>query len=44
MFINKDRLWDSLETHGKIGATPDGGVCREALTPQDKKGRDLFVA
>lgn len=43
MFINKDRLWDSLETHGKIGATPDGGVCREALTPEDKKGRDLFV-
>ena len=44
MFINKDRLWDTLETHGKIGGTPDGGVCREALTPEDKAGRDLFVA
>ncbi|SBW06083.1 Amidase, hydantoinase/carbamoylase family [uncultured delta proteobacterium] len=43
MFINKDRLWDTLETHGKIGGTPDGGVCREALTPEDKTGRDLFV-
>ncbi|MCC8193833.1 MAG: Zn-dependent hydrolase [Deltaproteobacteria bacterium] len=43
MFINKDRLWDTLETHGKIGGTPDGGVCREALTPEDKEGRDLFV-
>lgn len=44
MFINKDRLWDTLEAHGKIGGTPDGGVCREALTPEDKAGRDLFVA
>ena len=43
MFIDKDRLWDSLKTHGKIGGTPDGGVCREALTPEDKEGRDLFV-
>jgi N-carbamoyl-L-amino-acid hydrolase len=43
MFINKDRLWDTLETHGKIGGTPDGGVCRETLTPEDKQGRDLFV-
>ena len=43
MFINAERLWDSLETHGKIGGTPDGGVCREALSPADKEGRDLFV-
>lgn len=43
MFINKDRLWDTLETHGKIGGTPDGGVCREALTPEDKAGRDQYV-
>lgn len=44
MFINSDRLWDTLETHGKIGGTPDGGVCREALTTEDKVGRDLFVS
>lgn len=43
MFVNKARLWDTLETHGKIGGTPDGGVCRQALTPEDKTGRDLFV-
>ncbi|GHV54689.1 Zn-dependent hydrolase [Deltaproteobacteria bacterium] len=43
MFINQDRLWDSLQTHGKIGGTPDGGVCREALSPADKAGRDVFV-
>jgi len=27
----------------KIGATPDGGVCRLALTDQDRAARDLFV-
>jgi amidase, hydantoinase/carbamoylase family len=44
MFINKERLWDTLESHGKIGGTPEGGVCREALNPEDKEGRDVFVA
>ncbi len=43
MYINKERLWDCLETHGKIGGTADGGVCREALTAEDKEGRDLFI-
>ena len=43
MFINAERLWETLEVHGKIGGTPDGGVCREALSPADKEGRDLFV-
>jgi len=27
----------------KIGATPKGGVCRVALTDEDKDGRDLFI-
>jgi len=27
----------------KIGRTPNGGVCRVALTDKDKLGRDLFV-
>ena len=27
----------------KIGATPKGGVCRVALTEEDKIGRDLFI-
>lgn len=44
MLINKERLWETLQTHGKIGATREGGLCREALTPEDKEGRDLFAA
>src|SRR5690606_19270439 len=41
--INAQRLWDSLMSLAKIGATPKGGVCRLALTDLDKQGRDLFV-
>lgn len=42
--IDKQRLWSSLQTHARIGATPGGGVNREALTDADRQGRDLFVA
>jgi N-carbamoyl-L-amino-acid hydrolase len=42
--INADRLWASLMDMAKIGATPKGGVKRIALTPEDKAGRDQFVA
>ena len=41
--INGDRLWNNLMTMAKIGATPKGGVCRVALTQEDKIGRDLFI-
>ena len=41
--VNGKRLWDSLMTVAKIGATPKGGVCRLALTDLDKQGRDLIV-
>jgi len=41
--INGDRLWNNLMTLAKIGATPKGGVCRVALTKEDKVGRDLFI-
>ncbi len=41
--IDGKRLWDSLMTMAKIGATPKGGVCRLALTDLDKEGRDLIV-
>lgn len=41
--INADRLWDSLMTMARIGATPRGGVCRLALTDADRQGRELFV-
>lgn len=42
--VNPDRLLDSLQDLGKIGALQDGGVCRLALTDEDKAGRDWLVA
>ena len=42
--VDGKRLWDSLMTMAKIGATPKGGVCRLALTDLDKQGRDLIVS
>ncbi|PON15550.1 Zn-dependent hydrolase [Candidatus Entotheonella serta] len=41
--INTERLWTSLMTMAQIGATPRGGVCRLALTDEDREARDLFV-
>lgn len=41
--INGERLWQRLMTMAKIGATPKGGVCRVALTEEDRQGRDLFI-
>ena len=42
--IDGDRLWDSLSRMGQIGATPAGGVNRQALTDGDRAARDLFIA
>ena len=42
--INGERLWASLMAMAQIGATLKGGVKRIALTPEDKAGRDQFVA
>lgn len=41
--IDGQRLWKSLMDLAQIGATPKGGVCRIALTDEDKLGRDLVV-
>ena len=41
--IDGDRLWNRLMEMAKIGGTPKGGVCRVALTDEDKEGRDLFI-
>ena len=41
--VNGERLWDSLMEMARIGATPKGGVNRQALTDLDKQGRDLFL-
>lgn len=42
--VNGERLWDSLMEMAQIGATANGGVSRLALTDEDRRGRDLFVA
>ncbi|MEM6378494.1 MAG: Zn-dependent hydrolase [Bacteroidota bacterium] len=41
--INGKRHWQRLMDMAKIGGTPKGGVCRVALTDEDKLGRDLFI-
>ncbi len=40
--INADRLLDDLEELAAIGATPEGGVSRPALSPADVAGREWF--
>lgn len=42
--INGERLLASLQELGQIGALEGGGVCRLALTDEDKAGRDWVVA
>ncbi|HAE00010.1 MAG TPA: Zn-dependent hydrolase, partial [Rhodospirillaceae bacterium] len=41
--IDADRLWRSHEEMGQLGATPKGGVNRQALTVQDQQARALFT-
>ncbi|MDJ0958963.1 MAG: M20/M25/M40 family metallo-hydrolase, partial [Arenicellales bacterium] len=41
--INNDRLLQRIEELGRIGALEGGGVCRLALTDEDRQGRDLVV-
>ncbi|MFL5257811.1 MAG: Zn-dependent hydrolase [Rhodopila sp.] len=41
--INAQRLWQSLMDIAAIGATPDGGNCRLALTPDDVAARARFL-
>lgn len=41
--VDGDRLWDSLMTLARIGATEKGGVCRLTLTDLDRQGRDLVT-
>jgi N-carbamoyl-L-amino-acid hydrolase len=41
--IDGDRLWASLMALARVGATAAGGCNRQALTDEDKEGRDLFV-
>lgn len=39
-----ERLLERIGQLGTIGALPGGGVCRLALTEEDRQGRDLLVA
>ncbi|QJQ94232.1 MULTISPECIES: Zn-dependent hydrolase [Halomonadaceae] len=41
--IDGERLWKSLMDLAKLGATPKGGVNRQAMTDLDRQGRDLFI-
>ncbi|HET8576355.1 MAG TPA: Zn-dependent hydrolase, partial [Methylomirabilota bacterium] len=43
MRINRKRLEASMEALGRIGETPNGGLNRQALTDDDRRGRDLLV-
>lgn len=42
LFINHERLWDSIMKMAKIGPGVAGGNNRQTLTDDDAKGRDLF--
>lgn len=41
--IDTDRLWQSLMDLAQLGATPKGGVNRQALTAEDQAARALFT-
>jgi N-carbamoyl-L-amino-acid hydrolase len=40
--INGQRLWDSLMETASFGATPNGGICRLALSEEDRQVRAWF--
>lgn len=42
--IDADRLWSRIMEMAKHGATPAGGCNRQALTDEDRAGRDLFIS
>jgi beta-ureidopropionase / N-carbamoyl-L-amino-acid hydrolase len=41
--VNRERLLDRLRRFNEIGALPEGGNRRLALTDEDRAGRDLLV-
>jgi N-carbamoyl-L-amino-acid hydrolase len=40
--VSGERLWADLMAMAEVGATPEGGSQRLALTDEDRAGRDLF--
>lgn len=41
--VNENRLWQSLMDMAKFGATPKGGVCRLAVSDEDRQARNQFI-
>ena len=41
--IDSERLWSRLMAMAEVGATPAGGSNRQALSDDDRAGRDLFI-
>lgn len=41
--IDSRRLWDTLMALAAIGGTPAGGVCRLALSDEDRRARDQLA-
>ncbi|MBU3261910.1 M20 family metallo-hydrolase [Roseovarius sp. PS-C2] len=41
--VNSDRLWRNLIETARFGGTPDGGVCRLTLSPEDAQVRDWLA-
>jgi len=41
--VNRDRLWHTLMEMGQVGALPNGGCSRAALSEDDRRGRELFI-
>jgi len=41
--INTNRLISRIEKLGEIGSIDGGGVCRLALSDEDRKGRDIVI-
>ncbi|MEI3854751.1 MULTISPECIES: Zn-dependent hydrolase [Ensifer] len=42
--VNGERLWKRLMAMAEIGATAEGGSCRQSLSDADEAGRALFLA
>lgn len=41
--IDSDRLWATIMDTAEIGGTPKGGICRLALSDEDRRVRDWFA-
>ena len=42
--VNGDRLWSTLMETAAFGGTPNGAICRLALSEEDRQARDWLLA